>query len=88
MNVRRYIPAPDLAMWCDEQGHPQRCVWHRRGRWVLRVERTWEVVTADWLGADEILHRRYYDLAMRDGLRCVVYRDHLTGTWHLESAHT
>ena len=38
MNVRRYIPAPDLAMWCDEQGHPLRCVWHRRGRWVLRVD--------------------------------------------------
>jgi len=51
---------------------------------VARVERRWKQDYGWWQGPGEARSRDYFDLATRDGLRCVLYRDLLAEGWYLE----
>ena len=46
---------------------------------VMLVREEWRVVDRWW--TDEPVSRRYFDLVLEDGERCVVYRDVERGGW-------
>jgi hypothetical protein len=80
--TNRYHPAPPIAVWCDDAGTPERFIWRRRDHTVAEVESSWRMDHGFWQA--DPLSRAYHQLRCCDGLRCVVYRDLLDGTWHLE----
>ena len=51
---------------------------------VMLVREEWRVVDRWW--TDEPVSRRYFDLVLEDGERCVVYRDIERGGWFTQRA--
>ena len=51
---------------------------------VMLVREEWRVVDRWW--TDEPVSRRYFDLVLEDGERCVVYRDVERGGWFTQRA--
>lgn len=96
MIARRFRPGRAVEVAAHPaSGAPLAVRWRGRRRRVARVEESWEVATGWWrddsgdtaappgaaLGMPPC--RRYYRLATREGLRCVVYRDLPAGRWYL-----
>jgi hypothetical protein len=50
----------------------------------MLVREEWRVVDRWW--TDEPVSRRYFDLVLEDGERCVVYRDVERGGWFTQRA--
>ncbi len=51
---------------------------------VMLVREEWRVVDRWW--TDEPVSRRYFDLVLEGGERCVVFRDLERGGWFTQSA--
>jgi hypothetical protein len=51
---------------------------------VMLVREEWRVVDRWW--TDDPVSRRYFDLVLEDGERCVVYRDVERGEWFTQRA--
>ena len=85
MGVRRFDPPPIIPVWCDPHGVPRMFIWRRRTRVVAAITHRWALKTEWWRGDDAAIDRDYYDLATRDGLRCVIRHDRVADVWHLAS---
>ena len=76
---RLNAPRPALVE-AHADGTPRRV--NRQGVGVVREE--WRVVDRWW--TDEPVSRRYFDLVLEDGERCVVFRDIERGGWFTQRA--
>lgn len=81
MVPQRFYPAPAIEVRCDAADAPTGFLWRRRWSMVAHTEALWQQ-TNGWWQAD-VEHRAYFRVVARDGLRCVIYRDLQTGTWHM-----
>ena len=85
MTARRFAPTrPIEVVAAAPDGAPRAIRWRGRTERVARVEESWRLEEGWWRGAPEATRRRYYRLATRSGLWCVVYRDLGSGRWFLE----
>jgi len=83
---RSFAPARPLEVWCDARAdRPRRLRWRGRTICVAVVEASWRWDEGWWHGAAGATSREYHRLVTRDGLRCVVYRDRVSGHWYLEA---
>ena len=86
MAARTFHPPRPIRVVAPD-GWPRAFDWRGRWRQVAGVERRWQQDHGWWRGPEEAISRDYFDLATRDGLRCVIYRDLLAEGWYLEQVY-
>ena len=75
-----FDPAEPIAVRENEQGEPQSFVWRRRTHAVVSIVNHWRV-DAGWYQRQE---RDLYIVMTDTHLRVLIYRDTITGTWHIQ----
>ena len=71
---------PPLVVDTDARGDPLSFQWNGAVHRTGTVCNTWRVHSEWWRNP---VWRDYYKIETTDGVLCVIYRDLVTGKWHL-----
>ncbi len=82
--MTKLLPSPAITVITDAAGLPVRLQWQGWRTSVASICNHWRVEEDWWRNA---IGRDYYKLCTSDGTLCVVFRDHASGSWHLQRVY-
>ena len=79
--TRLWPQGESIAVASDAAQTPLTFTWQGRAHQVQGIAKRWRVAVDWWRGR---VWREYFKLTTHTGLLVVIYRDLLTGRWHLQ----